>query len=809
MPHIARDLVSASRRFRQKPAFFLGACALLALAVGGNTAVFTVVNAVILRPLPLEHERDLVAVHIARDGVSRFPLSLPFFLELRAAPNSFSGLAAYFPWSANLTDLGDAERLQAMRVTGNYCELLGVSVASGRPLATSDAAPDAAPVALISHSLWTRRFGGAPDTLGRSIKLNGEVFTVVGVLRPDFPFPVRDSDVIAPWAPERDPRRANAALGFLRVVGRLAPGAATTRAHDEVETRLRAFAVRYPRAGSADQKGRVVSLREDVVGNSDRLLGMLTAAVGLVMLIAAANLANLLLVNGAGRLHEFAARRALGATRQRLIAQLLTETLLLAVAGTVLGIIVARLAVSALLATSGNAIPRAVEVSVDPAATVFAVVLGLTIALLAALLPAMQLSRIRAIGAGAQRGVTRGGRMLRAWFVCAEVALSVLLVIGAGLLVRSFVAVQRVQPGFEPTGVLSLRLSLPRTRYTDTGSLATFYDALAVRVRNVPGVSAVAAANVVPMNGYLATSTIRPPGFEAHAVNTLPDAHYRMISPDYLTVMGIPLLNGRQFTSFDSASGMPVAIVSRGLARKYWHDDDPVGSQLLVRDDGEKFRTVHIVGVAGDVRHFGPEVESPSELYVPIPQVPDATSVWLANNMYWVARTGQNPLTIANAVRAEVTGVDPDVAASFVRSMDQWLEQSIHPRLFNVRIIVVFALTALLLAGVGVYGVAAETVALRTRELGVRAALGATDAQLKAAVMKGGLAPVAGGVVLGTAAALGLTSWLSSSLYGVEQHDGVTFVGVVTLISTVGVLALYIPARRVARIDPVIALRAE
>ena len=575
-----------------------------------------------------------------------------------------------------------------------------------------------------------------------------------------------------------------------------------------MEARLRGFSARYPRTDSSDQV-RIVTLRKDVVGNSDRQLAMLMAAIALVMLIAAANLANLLLVNGAGRLKEFAARRALGATRGRVIAQLLTETLLLAAAGTLLGIVVARLAVSALLATSANAIPRAVEVSVDPTATLFAVSLGLTISFLAAILPAIQLSRVSGHGAGAQRGVTQGGGLLRRWFVCAEVALSVLLVVGAGLLVRSFVAVQRVQPGFEPSGVLSLRLSLPRTRYKETENLAAFYEALHARVRDVPGVSAVAAANVVPMNGYLASSTIRPPGFEARAVNTLPEVHYRMISPDYFTVMGIPLLNGRHFTSFDNASGMPVAIISRGLARRYWHQGDPVGSQIQLRDDGDQFRTVQIVGIAGDVRHFGPEVESPSELYVPIPQVPDATSVWLANNMYWVAKTGGSPLALANAVRAEVAAVDPDVAASFVRSMDQWLEQSVHPRRFNVHVMVVFALTALLLAGVGVYGVAAEAVALRTRELGVRAALGATDAQLKAAVMKDGLGPVVGGIVLGTGAALGMTSWLSSSLYGVEKHDAMTFIGVVTLIATIGVLALYVPARRVARIDPVVALRAE
>jgi predicted permease len=807
MRYLAQDLVAASRRFRQKPVFFLGACALLALAIGGNAAVFTVVNAVVLRPLPLKHERELVAVHLARDGESRFPLSLPLFLELRASPGAFSGMAAYSQWSANLTDAGDAERLQAMRVTANYCDLLGVAVAAGRTLTVDDAAPDAAPVVLISDSLWKRRFAGAAEALGRGVKLNGEVFTVVGILRPDFPFQLRDTDVIAPWSPERDPRRADPSVSFLRVIGRLAPDVSITQAHSELQARLRAFAARYPQAGAADQQSRIVTLRKEVVGNSDRLLALLMAAVALVTLVAATNLANLLLVNGSGRLQEFAARRALGATRGRVIGQLLTEALLLAMAGTLLGLIVADLAVSALLATSGHAIPRAVEVSMGLASLLFAVGLGLAIALFAALLPALQLSRSSGLVAGSQRGVTQGGGRLRRSFVCAEVALSVLLVVGAGLLVRSLVAVQRVQPGFEPSGVLSLRLSLPRTRYRDTENITAFYEALVARLRGVPGVSAAAAANVVPMNGYLATSMIRPPAFEAQAADTLPQVHYRMISPDYLAVMGIPLLNGRHFTSFDNASGTPVAIVSHGLARRYWSDGDPVGAQMQVRDDGDRFRTVQIVGIAGDVRHFGPEVESPSELYVPIPQVPDATSVWLANNMYWVAKTGGSPLALANAVRAEVARVDAEVAASFVRSMDQWLEQSVHPRQFNAGVVVVFALTALLLAAVGVYGVAAEAVALRTRELGVRAALGATGAQLEASVMKGGLGPIAGGVVLGIGAALGLTGWLSSALYGVAAHDPITLIGVVMLTSTVGSLALYVAARRAARIDPVIALR--
>ncbi|HJR59627.1 MAG TPA: ABC transporter permease, partial [Vicinamibacterales bacterium] len=398
---------------------------------------------------------------------------------------------------------------------------------------------------------------------------------------------------------------------------------------------------------------------------------------------------------------------------------------------------------------------------------------------------------------------------LRAGFVCAEVALSVLLVIGAGLLVRSFLAVQRVQLGFQPAGVLSLRLSLPRARYPRTSDLAAFHEALAARLSSVPGVAAVASANVVPMNNYLATTTIRLPGFEAQAPAAWPDVHYRMVSAGYFDVLGIAVLSGRAFDDFDRRGAMPVAIVSRGLARTYWPAGNAVGSRIEVRDDTEKSRAVEIVGIVDDVRHLGPEVASPSEIYVPLPQVPDATSIWLANNMYVAVRTPQDPLSLAGAVRGEVARVDPEVAASFVRSMEQWVGLSVQARRFNLGVIGVFALTALLLAATGVYGVAAEAVAVRTRELGVRAALGASGPQLRLGVMKDGLAPVAGGIVLGVVFAAASSGLLASFLYGVEGRDPATYAGVVALAAAAGALGLYLPSRRVTRIDPVIALRTE
>jgi len=809
MLSIFQDVAIARRRFRRNPLFFGGAVSLVALAIGGNTAMFAVVNAVLIRPLPLRDADRVVAAHVVREGTPRGPFSVPLFLDLARAPRTLDGVAAWFQWSANLTDAGDAERIQAIRATGNYLQVLGARVALGRTLTPADSNPASAPAVVISHGLWKRRFGGSTDAIARNVRLNGEVFTVVGVLPADFVFQLRDAELIAPWVPERDPRRANAALSFLRIVGRMAPGATVSQATAELQARIRDYRTKYPDAAAGDQGGRVVGLREDLVGSTDRVLRMLAVAVVLVLLIAAANLTNLLLVNGAGRLQEFAARRALGASSGRIVSQLLAEALVLALAGGVLGLALARVAVSGLLAATATPVPRAAEISLDWSAVLCAMALAVVTCAGAAFLPALQLVSSASKGNAAQRTVTLGGRRLRGWFVWVEVALSVLLVIWAGLLVRSFAALQRVEPGFQPSGVLSLRLSLPRASYKATRDLARFTEQLAARIRVVPGISSVAAANVVPMNGYLASATIQPPGFEGRPSADWPEVHYRMISPDYFATMAIPLVGGRRFTDADNAGGAPVAIVSQGLAKRYWRDGAAIGSQVRVRDDIDGFREVQIVGVVGDVRHLGLELESPSELYVPIPQVPDATSVWLANNMYWVAKTHGTPLAHAAALRREVAAVDAAVASSFVRSMDQWVAQSVDPRRFNLRVIAVFAVTALLLAAVGIYSVAAEAVAVRTREMGVRSALGATGAQLIGAVMKGGLGPVTGGALVGMVGALVLMNLLRSFFYGVTAHDAGTFLAGFVLVTALGALALYIPARRVTRIDPVAALRAE
>ena len=798
-----QDLAGAARRARRTPFFFLAAAGLLALAVAGNTAMFMLTDALLLRPMPIRAEETVVTLHTVRDDSPRGPLSIALVQSLEGAP-SFAQTAAYFPYSANLTGAGDAERLQGMRVTGNYFDVLGAAAALGRVLQAADAR---APVVVISDGLWKRRFGAAPDAVGKELLLNGERATVVGVLPAGFPIQVRDTDVIAPWDPAGDPRRTNPALAFLRVTARMAPGVSRDQAAQDLDARLRQFRETYPQTAFSTQ-GRVVPLREDLIGGSPRLMWMLSAGMAIVLLIAAANLANLLLVNGAGRLREFSTRRALGATRPRLLAQVRTELLLLAAAGIAAGIALAPSIVALLLRWGGRALPVFSQPRLDLTAIAVAIACGLLVTAAAGIIPALQLTAGRHAEA-AQRGSTLGGRRLRAAFVCAEVALTVLLVIGAGLLVRSFIAVQRIETGFQSSGVFTMRLSLPRPRYPKTADIVRFHESLAERLRALPGATVVASASIVPMNNWLATSGIRPPGLEGIDDRAWPDAHYRMVSSDYFSALGIPLIDGRAFTDADRAGTQPVLIISRGLARKYWGSASPIGAEVQIRDDGNKARTVQIVGVVQDVKHLGPEVPSPLEMYVPIAQVPDATSVWLANNMYWAVRTPREPLSLANDARRELARVDPDVAASFVRSMDQWVELSTQGRRFNVVVIAVFAVTALLLAAAGVYSVAAEAVAVRKRELGIRSALGASAPQLRNGVIWDGLKPVAAGVAAGTALALAAGALLRPFLFGVETRDPITFaaVGAVSLVAALA--GLYVPARGATRIDPVIALRME
>ncbi len=799
------ELRQAIRRLRQQPVFAAGVVVILAVAIGANTAMFTLVNGVLMRPLPLRDPATLITFAIVKPGTDRQPLSLPDLADFKAGSRSLDAIVAVFGWSVNLTGSGDAERLQAMRVSPDYFEVTGAGVERGRAIQSND---ESQPVVLITHGLWQRRFGGAADAIGKTLVLNGEAFTIAGVLRPDFVSLVRDAEIVAPFAASADPRRANRAAGFLRVIARTKTGVTAEQVGDDLTTVSRRMREAYPDAHGSDTGVLVQSLHEEVSGRAAPMLRMLLAAVALVLLVACANIANLFLVRGAERRRELAVRVALGATRARIVVQLVSEAAVLGLIGGVVGVLVARTLVQGLIAIGPTDLPRVAEIAIDLRAALFTLAVTFGATLLFGLVPALQAARgdLRDGLKGGDRTVSGGGGRLRAALICAEVALSTVLLVTAALLGRSLLRVQAVDPGFRGSQVLTIRLSLPRARYDTRAAIESFYALVQPRIAALPGIRAVAAANLVPMNGYLATTSFFIDGVTR---KDAPEAHYRMISPDYFRALGMKLRAGRAFTPADRTGSVPVAIVNETFARQFWHGVSPIGARMRL-DDGEKVpRVVEVVGVVGDVKHFGLEKETTIEVYVPISQVPDATTIWLANNMYWVIETDGAPFAAANAARREIAAVDPGVPASFVRSMDQWIGVSLAPRRFNLELVEAFAVAALLLAIVGVFAVSASAVASRTREIGIRAALGASKANVIGLMIRSVLAPVAAGLVAGAAGAVAAGRALSSLLFGVTAHDPVSLAVVTVTLALAAAIASYLPTRRAGHVDPVIALRAE
>ena len=799
------DLWQSVRGLRRQPVFAVSVVTVLALAIGANAAMFALVRAILIRPLPLSEPDRLITFTIVRPGTDRQPLSLLDVQDFEESNRTLNGIVSLFGWSANLTGRGDAERLSAMRVSADYFEVTGAQVQLGRPLQPED---EQRPSALISHGMWQRRFGGAVDAIGQSIVLNGEAFTIVGVLRPDFVSLVRDADIVVPYSPATDPRRGNRAQGFLRVVARLKPGISRAQADDDLGAIGRRLHDEYPDSHGADTAIRVVSLHEEMTGRSAPMLRMLFGAVVLVLLVACANIAGLVLVRATAHQQELAVRAALGASRGRLVGHVLAETAILGVLGGALGMVVARVLIEALTATGPAALPRVAEIGIDPSVAIFTFAVALGTSVIVGVAPALQAWRrdLRGSLQQGERGSSTGGTRLRAALVFAEIALSTVLLITAALLARSFQRVQAVDPGFRPSQVLTIRLSLPRVRYGGRVAIEHFANELQPKIASLPGVRAAAAGNVVPMNGYLATTAFYVDGILR---KDAPEAHYRMITADYFRALGIAVRSGRAFNAGDRSGSAPVAIINETFARLYFHDRTAIGSRMRL-DDGEKVpREVQIVGVVGDVRHFGLEKEATIEVYVPIGQVPDPTTIWLANNMYWVIQTDGAPLAAANAVRREIAAVDPAVPASFVRSMDQWLGGTLAARRFNLQLVGAFAGAALLLAVIGVYAVSAFSVTVRTREIGIRAALGASRRDVIGLVLRNSASPVLGGLAAGTAVAIVLAPALSGMLFGVTPHDGISLAISLTALAGAALLANIVPARRAARIDPIVALRIE
>lgn len=799
------DLRQTLRRIRRQPAFSTGVVLVLALAIGANTAMFALVNAIVLRPLPFTDPDRLTTFTIVRPGTDRQPLSLPDLNDFKTSNHTLAAVISMFGWSANLSGTGDAERLSGMRVSPDYFQVTGTQVQLGRPIDGSD---EQRPSAVISHGLWQRRFGGAADAVGRSMVLNGEAFTIVGVLRPDFAALIRDLDVVVPYSPAADTRRGNRNAGFLRVIARLQPGVTMAQAADDLLAIDRRLRDEYPDAHATDTGIRLVSLHEEITGRSTPMLRMLLTAVILVLLVACANLASLFLVRGTAHRRELALRTALGASRFDVAVHVIGEAAMLGVMGGAAGLVLARTLIDLVIANAPTALPRVIEVSIDFSAGVFTLALTLGASVVVGIVPALQATRsdVRDALQQGDRGSSTGGARVRSALIFVEVALSTMLLIAAALLTRSFQSVEAVDPGFRSAHVLTIRLSLPRDKYDGRERIQRFADEVQPRLAALPGVRAAAAANVVPMNGYLATAAFLIDGTVA---KNAPEAHYRMITPDYFKTLGIQLREGRAFDAGDRGGSAPVAIINETFARQYFAGRSAIGTRMRLVDGEKAPRDVQIIGVVGNVRHFGLEREATIEVYVPIGQVPDPTTIYLANNMYWVVLTDGEPLAAANAVRREITDVDAAVPATFVRSMDQWMGDTLAPRRFNLELVAVFAAAALLLAVVGIYAVSAFAVSMRTREIGIRSALGASRSSVIGLVLRNCAAPVVGGLALGTGLAVMLAPTVADMLFGVTPRDAISLAAGPAVLGGAALLAHIIPARRATRIDPTLALRNE
>jgi putative ABC transport system permease protein len=820
MRELWNDLRYAARTLGRSPGFTAAAALTLALGIGANAAVWSVVHAVLLRPLPYPHPEQLVMLWETAPQVPRDSFSGPDFLDYRerlAGPDGrrpFTGLAAFVASGVQLDGENGPERIRGCTATEGFFQILGARPTLGRTFLAEDHRLGAAPVIVLTDGFWRRRFGADPRIVGRSLPINGRSVTVVGVLPPGFRFSIpgflRPVEVWTPLALSPGGDRGGHSL---RVLGRLATGVTPGAVQSELAATAALLARQYP--ATNDGVGtRLIPLHEQIAGPSRRALLVLLSAVGLVLLTACANVANLLLARAASRRREIAVRRALGAGRLRLLSQLLAESLLLAALGGGLGLLFASWGLDLLVPLGGAELPRVDEIRFDGATVAFTASAVLLTALLFGLAPALSAAR-QAPGEGLRDG-ERGGsgvgrRRARGALAIAEVALALVLSTGAGLLIRSFLGLLDTRPGFEPRGVLTATVVLPKWKYREGPAQAAALEQLVARVAALPGVRAAGAIDDLPLDGDRDANTYLVSG-KTLDPKTLPDAEVRSITPAYLTAMRIPLAAGRAFTAADSAKAPPVAIVNRALARRSFPGVDPVGKRLSF--DGKRW--LEIVGVSGDVRDLSLDAPAEAEIYLPNAQTPGlrATLV-LAGGKEGAGANAGNAGNVGNAgvsglvaaVRQAARSVDRDLVVTRAEPMTAVIGEALAERRFHVLLLGLFAAAAFALAALGVYGVISSGVAERTREIGIRVALGAGRGDVLRMVLGQGATLAAAGVAIGTALALGLTQLLTGLLYGVGAADPGTFAAAALLLAGVALFASLLPATRAARLDPVIALK--
>ena len=811
MRTILRDVRYGLRVLAKAPGFTAVAVLAIALGVAANTAIFSVINAVLLEPLPYREPGRIVSLwemNRARDARQNV-LSPANIIDWKEQSDVFEDVAAFTDGAANMTGGGDPEEVVVGYVTPNLFGLLGVEPIKGRGFSPDDASPGAARTVVLSHGLWRRRFGSDPAVLGKTFNLSGAPVTVVGVMPARFQWFIRKgSRTAAPpemWSPFAltDAHRKRQGR-YMSAVARLKEGVTRERA----ELELNHIAARLEEQHPEFNKGwgaEVVLLRDQLAGPIRPVLWVLLGAVGFLLLIACANVANLLLARGATRQKEIAIRTALGAGRARVVRQLLTESLLLAVAGGALGLLLAWWGVELLVAMSPRDVLDLGGVGVNVPVLVFTLVVSLLTGVVFGVVPAFEASRVSTSESlkDGTKGTTagrRGGR-LRGAFVVAEMALALVLLVGAGLMLKSFARLRSVDPGFEPDNLLTMRVNLPARKYKEDPQVVAFTRQATERLAALPGVTAAGAVNYLPFAGPGAATNFKivgrpdpPPGEE-------PDTDVRVTDENYFRTMGVPLLSGRMYTAQESAERGRVAVVTRSFAEKYFPGEDPVGKQLVVNMKDEPNPT-EIVGVVGDLK-----LDSLDEQPQPTVYWPHAELVY--SNMTFVVRTSGDPAALAGAARAAIQSIDADQPVADLRTMNHFLAESVARARFAATMLGVFAALALALAGVGVYGVMSYAVAQRTHEIGVRVALGAQGRDVLRLVVGQGMALAGAGLAAGLLGAFALTRLLSSLLFEVSATDLATYATLTGFLLLVALLACLVPARRATRVDPMVALRYE
>ena len=812
MGTLLQDIRYSFRMLAKNPGFAAIAILTLALGIGANTALFSVVNGVLLNPLAYPHSEQLVTVYGKTPGFARAPISYLNFLDWQRATRTFSSMALYRNEPYNLTGIGGAELVGGSMISADFFPTLGVTPVLGRNFRTDDDRAGAAPVVMLGGGLWKRKFGSSPDVIGKSLALNGASYTIVGVVPPSFNFYGSERDLYTPAGQWTDPSFLDRRIEVsAHAIARLKPGVTLAQAKADMDAISGNLAAAYPEADK-DIGLNLVSMKQDIVGNVQPFLLVLLAAVGFLLLIACANVANLLLARSMGRSREFAIRAALGANQTRVIRQLLTESVLLAGLGGALGVLLAFWGTKAVLATLPGALPRADEVSLDSHVLFFTTALSLLAGIVFGLAPALKTSRVNLLDILKESGGSGGGRhRLHGVFVAVEVALALVLLVGAGLMIRSLTALWRVDPGFNPNHAITFFLSLPADPNTTSAETRARLRLFDDKMSNIPGVKAVSVTLGSRPMIHNSTEAFwiegQPKPANEYDMN---QAMFYLADPGFAQAMGITMERGRFITPADNEHSPVVIVIDDSFARTYFPNQDPIGKHVNLALFGVP---AEIVGVAGHIKQWGLDADAKAaiqaQFFYSFMQLTDKLMPLAATGVAVVLRTEGNPTAVMGPVRRAVQELDPREVVYNVETMDEVVSNSFAARRMSMMLLSIFAALALVLACVGIYGVISYLVGQRTHEIGVRMALGAQPSDVLRLVIGHGAGMALMGIAIGAGAALGLTRLMASQLFGVSVHDPVTFAGVAILLLAVAVAACYFPARRAMKVDPMVALRYE